>query len=139
MWRALNKVYALINPLHGEIDRQLLDQRLPDDLPDDAELDVLITRKHERDLSAAVLLIEQFQRSDLKSDLDIAYERINAIGSPDSAEDPNNQFAKGINHAVDAALKIIDEARSGAVSQSSYDNPDQAKATHPSHGSTLEE
>lgn len=111
MQRVLDKVYALINPLHGEIDRQLLDQRLPDDLPDDAETDVLVTRKHERDLAAAVLLIEQYLRSDARSPLDIAYDSINAIGSPDTAEDPNDQFAKGINHAVDAALDIIDELR----------------------------
>jgi hypothetical protein len=40
-----------------------------------------------------------------------AWERINALGSPNTAEDPNDQFAKGVNQTVDAALQIIRELR----------------------------
>ena len=48
----------LLNPLHGEIDRQFLDK--PEDPmphPDD-EHDVLITNKMERDLTQAVMILE---------------------------------------------------------------------------------
>jgi hypothetical protein len=55
-------ILELINPLHGEIDRQVMDQRefkgSEMDTPDDAEYSVNITAKHERDLTQAVLLLE---------------------------------------------------------------------------------
>ena len=54
---------ALLNPLHGALDRQFLDK--PEDpmpMPDD-EHDVLITNKMERDLTQAVLILEDRRRT----------------------------------------------------------------------------
>ncbi len=49
---------ALLNPLYGAIDRQFLDK--PEDpMPhDDDEHDVLITNKMERDLTQAVMILQ---------------------------------------------------------------------------------
>lgn len=50
----------LLNPLHGEIDRQTYDERYKQDFdaPEDAEYTVDITARMERDLTQAVLILE---------------------------------------------------------------------------------
>lgn len=50
----------LLDPLHGEIDRQTYDQKVREnfDAPADAEYNVDITARMERDLSQAVLILE---------------------------------------------------------------------------------
>jgi len=50
----------LLNPLHGEIDRQTYDQKVREnfDAPPDAEYNVDITARMERDLTQAVLILE---------------------------------------------------------------------------------
>lgn len=55
----------LLNPLHGEIDRQTYDERYKQgfDAPADAEYNVDITACMERDLTQAVLILEARQRS----------------------------------------------------------------------------
>lgn len=54
----------LLNPLHGEIDRQTYDERYRQafDAPDDAEYTVDITARMERDLCQAVIVLEARQR-----------------------------------------------------------------------------
>jgi len=56
----LQTILDLINPLHGEIDRQTYDQRVQEsfDAPADAEYNVDITARMERDLSQAVAILE---------------------------------------------------------------------------------
>jgi hypothetical protein len=58
----------LLNPLHGEIDRQTYDERYKQgfDAPADAEYNVDITARMERDLTQAVLILEN-RRSTLSS------------------------------------------------------------------------
>jgi hypothetical protein len=49
----------LLNPLHGELDRQTYDQKRENfDAPGDAEWSVNITARMERDLTQAVLILE---------------------------------------------------------------------------------
>lgn len=55
----------LLNPLHGEIDRQTYDERYKQgfDAPADAEYNIDITARMERDLTQAVLILEDRRRS----------------------------------------------------------------------------
>jgi hypothetical protein len=50
----------LLNPLHGEIDRQTYDEKVREnfDVPADLEYNVDITARMERDLTQAVLILE---------------------------------------------------------------------------------
>lgn len=50
----------LLNPLHGELDRQTYDEKMKHnfDAPPDAEYNVDITARMERDLTQAVLILE---------------------------------------------------------------------------------
>ena len=50
----------LLNPLHGELDRQTYDQKVRDnfDAPGDSEYNVDITARMERDLTQAVCILE---------------------------------------------------------------------------------
>jgi len=50
----------LLNPLHGSIDRQTYDEKVSEnfDTPCDREYDVLVTAQQERDLTQAVLILE---------------------------------------------------------------------------------
>lgn len=50
----------LLNPLHGEIDRQTYDQKVREnfDAPADAEYNVDITARMDRDLTQAVMILE---------------------------------------------------------------------------------
>lgn len=49
----------LLNPLHGEMDRQTYDQKRENfDAPDDAEFSVNVTARMDRDLTQAVLILE---------------------------------------------------------------------------------
>lgn len=54
----------LLNPLHGELDRQTYDQKVREnfDAPADAEYSVDITARMERDLTQAVLILENWLR-----------------------------------------------------------------------------
>jgi DnaJ-class molecular chaperone len=54
----------LLNPLHGELDRQTYDERLTQDFdaPREAEYSVNITAQMERDLTQAVLILEDRMR-----------------------------------------------------------------------------
>jgi hypothetical protein len=55
----------LLNPLHGAMDRQVNDQRTDEDYmdpPDDREYAVNITARQERDLTQAVMILEQRRR-----------------------------------------------------------------------------
>lgn len=54
----------LLNPLHGELDRQTYDDKLHEnfDAPRDAEYHVNITAQMERDLTQAVLILEDRKR-----------------------------------------------------------------------------
>lgn len=54
----------LLNPLHGEIDRQTYDERYKQgfEAPADAEYNVDITARMERDLTQAVLILEARKR-----------------------------------------------------------------------------
>ena len=53
-------VLDLLNPLHGELDRQTYDQKVRDnfDAPANAEYNVDITARMERDLTQAVCILE---------------------------------------------------------------------------------
>lgn len=55
----------LLNPLHGSIDQQTYDEKYKEnfDAPRDAEYNVNITAKMERDLTQAVLILESRLRS----------------------------------------------------------------------------
>lgn len=54
----------LLNPLHGSLDEQTYDEvhRAELDLPKDYEHDVIVTRQMERDLTQAVLILENRKR-----------------------------------------------------------------------------
>jgi hypothetical protein len=55
----------LLNPMHGEIDRQLPAQFTDEqewDAPPDREYNVNITAKMERDLTQAVMILERRKR-----------------------------------------------------------------------------
>lgn len=55
----------LLNPMHGEIDRQLPNQFTDErewDAPADREYNVNITAKMERDLTQAVMILERRKR-----------------------------------------------------------------------------
>lgn len=71
----------LLNPLHGEIDRQTYDERYRQnfDAPADAEYNIDITTQMERDLTQAVLILESRLRdtvSDLTARSDGVAQRI---------------------------------------------------------------
>lgn len=53
-------VLDLLNPLHGSLDKQLMDERSREEwnTPPDCEHHVIITEKMERDLTKAVLILE---------------------------------------------------------------------------------
>jgi hypothetical protein len=50
----------LLNPLHGALDRQTYDEKVREnfDAPRDAEYEVTITAQQERDLTQAVMILE---------------------------------------------------------------------------------
>lgn len=54
----------LLNPLHGALDKQTYDDktRAEFDAPRDAEYEVTITAQQERDLTQAVLILEDRRR-----------------------------------------------------------------------------
>jgi hypothetical protein len=56
----------LLNPLHGEIDRQTYDEKVREnfDAPADREYNVDITSRMERDLTQAVCILESRLRGD---------------------------------------------------------------------------
>jgi hypothetical protein len=56
----IETLLALLNPIHGALDKQTYDAYLAAelDLPPDAEHDVVITTKMERDLTQAVCILE---------------------------------------------------------------------------------
>ncbi len=56
----IKTLLELLNPLHGELDRQTYDQKVRDnfDAPADSEYNVDITARMERDLSQAVAILE---------------------------------------------------------------------------------
>lgn len=61
----INTLLDLLNPLHGSMDRQVNDQRTDEDYmypPDDREYAVDITARQERDLTQAVMILEQRRR-----------------------------------------------------------------------------
>jgi hypothetical protein len=55
----------LLNPLHGELDRQTYDEKVAQnfDAPRDAEYSVNITAQMERDLTQAMMILENRKRS----------------------------------------------------------------------------
>lgn len=55
----------LLNPLHGSLDRQTYDEKVKEnfDAPDDAEYAVNVTAQQERDLTQAVLILEDRRQS----------------------------------------------------------------------------
>lgn len=55
----------LLNPLHGSVDRQVLDQVTDErelDAPSDREYNVNVTARMERDLTQAVCILEDRKR-----------------------------------------------------------------------------
>ena len=60
LWEDINILLNLLNPLHGELDKQSYDEKLSQnfDAPPDAEYNVNITAQMERDLTQAVLILE---------------------------------------------------------------------------------
>ena len=56
----IQTLLALLNPLHGEIDRQSYDPKVREnfDAPPDAEYNVDITARMERDLTQTVCILE---------------------------------------------------------------------------------
>lgn len=54
----------LLDPLHGSLDEQTYDEKMKEelDLPRDAEFDVRVTVQQERDLTQAVLILEDRER-----------------------------------------------------------------------------
>jgi hypothetical protein len=58
----------LLNPLHGELDRQTYDDKVREnsDAPKDAEYAVNVTAQMERDLTQAVLILESRKRAALQ-------------------------------------------------------------------------
>lgn len=79
----LETLLALLNPLHGSLDRQTYDEKVREnfDAPDDAEYAVTITARQERDLTQAVCILEARLR-DARAD------------EPLSAEDPCTDEAR---------------------------------------------
>lgn len=62
----------LLNPLHGSLDKQTYDEKVGQDFdaPKDHEYEVAVTAQMERDLTQAVLILEDRKRqacADLKS------------------------------------------------------------------------
>lgn len=55
----------LLNPLHGDLDKQLYDERMHEelDIPKDREYSVTVTEQQERDLTQAVLILENRRRA----------------------------------------------------------------------------
>lgn len=54
----------LLNPLHGELDRQIYDELIREEaeVPREREFDVVVTHGMERDLTQAVLILEARKR-----------------------------------------------------------------------------
>jgi hypothetical protein len=61
----------LLNPLHGSLDRQTYDESRDD--PGDAEYAVTITAQQERDLTMAIIILENRLRVLSRSDPDPDY------------------------------------------------------------------
>jgi hypothetical protein len=61
----IETLLALLNPLHGALDEQTYDayRATEFDLPPDAEHEVVITSKMERDLTQAVCILENARRA----------------------------------------------------------------------------
>lgn len=57
----------LLNPLHGSLDKQTYDEKMREDFdaPKDREYDVAVTAQEERDLTQAVLILEDRLRQAL--------------------------------------------------------------------------
>lgn len=65
-WRdTIQTLLDLLNPLHGSLDRQLYDERIHEELeiPKDREYAVDVTEQQERDLTQAVLILENRRRA----------------------------------------------------------------------------
>lgn len=79
----------LLNPLHGELDRQTYDERLAQDFdaPRDAEYSVNITAQMERDLTQAVLILENRKREAARSSAGIETPSDGAIYAAVSQRD----------------------------------------------------
>jgi hypothetical protein len=62
---ALREAVDYLNPLHGSLDRQTYDERLAEnfDAPRDREYNVAVTAQQHRDLTQAVLILEQRKRA----------------------------------------------------------------------------
>jgi len=67
----LQTLLELLNPLHGSLDEQTYDEKYADnfDAPADREYVVTVTAKQERDLTQAVLILEQRLSQAPKEDL----------------------------------------------------------------------
>lgn len=76
-------VLDLLNPLHGELDRQVYDERMREELevPRDREWEVSVTEGMERDLTQAVCILEN---------------RLRERGQPDTAA---HKFIDALNAA----------------------------------------
>lgn len=61
----LDTLLALLNPLHGSLDRQTYDERVQEnfDAPRDREYSVEVTAQMERDLTQAICIIENRLRT----------------------------------------------------------------------------
>jgi hypothetical protein len=61
----IEKLLALLNPLHGDLDKQTYDEKvsLCFDAPRDHEYAVTVTAQHERDLNQAVCILESRLRN----------------------------------------------------------------------------
>jgi len=62
----IETVLALINPLHGSLDRQVMNQLTDEhefDAPSDREYNVNVTARQERDLTQAVCILENRLRN----------------------------------------------------------------------------
>lgn len=68
----IQTILDLLNPLHGSLDEQTYDDKLKGnfDLPGDAEHNVNITSKHDRDLTQAVSILENRLRAATPPGLD---------------------------------------------------------------------
>lgn len=112
----------LLNPMHGEIDRQTYDERYKQgfDAPDDAEYNVDITARMERDLTQAVLILEARKRDTVTDPA--AHSLIDALQDENkqlrarlaqaavkAMEEPSHIVNIRLYEAVTLALKRLDE------------------------------
>ncbi len=60
----IETLLALLNPLHGSLDKQTYDEKVQEDFdaPRDREYDVSVTAQMERDLCQAVMILESRKR-----------------------------------------------------------------------------